>query len=387
MNRYYNVSIIPDSFQKKVSGIMRKLYRGLARGRTITVVLLLLFLVTPASSAKLKKVLILNFNNIEGNPDYNYLEGSITDAVSKMLRDLFAFKETHRRKVERVARDNFIFKNDYHTKTAAMNLGLLSRQDVVISGGYKVVRDRKSRGLAIVTKVRILDISRKKTLSDFTLKGPADNRLWDSVKKISERISREAEKILPNKEEWKRMGMEDEGESLPLLDNIKMGMAGGVFTYSGGWSKYFQAQQPLVGLNIRGNLPFLWDPLAAQLEIYYLRHTLKEGNDSYVQSIDLQGDTTNYLLGLFCMYEFPLFAEISLYPKLGGGYAYQATRVSGRTSDNFTNSFPFVGGGAMFSYRMNEAVNIALTAQTFIEIENGIYTYLHSLVLGIHFRI
>ena len=89
--------------------------------------------------AQLKRVLVLDFINADKLSQYSYLESSITDAVRKSLSAKFAYSETRRHNWEAIAEDNFLYKEDLHTKSAAMNLGLLSKQDVVIAGNFNVV--------------------------------------------------------------------------------------------------------------------------------------------------------------------------------------------------------------------------------------------------------
>lgn len=86
---------------------------------------------TSLQAEGLKKVLILDFINIEKNANFQYLETSITDSVTEMLRKRFAFTESDKDKTESVATENFLFRDDYYTKSTAMNLGLLTRQDIV----------------------------------------------------------------------------------------------------------------------------------------------------------------------------------------------------------------------------------------------------------------
>jgi hypothetical protein len=119
----------------------------------------------------LKKVLILDFINIEKNANFQYLETSITDAVTEMLKKRFAFAASDKGKVESVATDNFLYHDDYYTKSTAMNLGLLTQQDIVICGGFRIV---KKKGDRIVTQVRILDLQKKKAIAEFEVEGPAD---------------------------------------------------------------------------------------------------------------------------------------------------------------------------------------------------------------------
>jgi hypothetical protein len=352
-----------------------------------SIIILFLFAIsTNLYSAGLKKVLILDFNNIENNPNHEYLISSITDAVRKMLKDRFAFRETEREKWEKVADDNYIFKSDFYTKTAAINLGLLAMQDIVISGAYKVYSKKGQKGLIIETSVRIIDISEKKVISEFMIDGPADNRIWDSINMIAERISKEAQTILPNKEEWKRLGIEKEEESLPYITDVNFGIRVGGFLYHSGWSKYFEERQPTIGLILRGNTPFIWEYLAFEVDFYFMNHSLKEGERTRAQSLDLQGNTANYFLCLFVSSDVRIIWDLLLCPKIGGGYVLQVTTVTGEASDNFTNNFPFAGLGIELLYELNKFVDVSLTAQEFVEFEEKIRTYVSNVNLGLNLK-
>lgn len=123
---------MPGTVSNKSTGIYKM------KNILILLITIVLFLNSGLNSAGLKKVLVLDFVNIEQKPDFKYLEDSITDAVKNELARLFAFKETPRYVWEDVARANYLYRNDWNTKSVAMNLGLLSKQDVVIAGGYRV---------------------------------------------------------------------------------------------------------------------------------------------------------------------------------------------------------------------------------------------------------
>ncbi|RME91251.1 MAG: hypothetical protein D6767_05500 [Candidatus Hydrogenedentota bacterium] len=88
-------------------------------------------------SARIKRVLILDIKNIEENPNYNYLENSITDAIRNLLKKKFAFYEMPKEKWQSIAEENYVYPEDYYTRTSAMNVGLLTKQDIVIAGEFK----------------------------------------------------------------------------------------------------------------------------------------------------------------------------------------------------------------------------------------------------------
>lgn len=235
----------------------------------------------------LKKVLVLDIKNVDKNASYQYLEASLTDATLKLLKEKFAFRETDRKVWEGVAKKNYIHENDMHTYTAAMNLGLLTRQDIVIAGGYTVdlikvktaitekdktkkkksgvdfkdKKDKKKKALKKKKKskktsakkkkkksdskkdskkekkkpkkkfktsyslrmnimVRIYDIAKRKVIAEIKETSPVDARLFAAVDRIAKRIAEAAKKILPNKDEWQKLGIPIDQE--PLVHQINL---------------------------------------------------------------------------------------------------------------------------------------------------------------------
>jgi hypothetical protein len=157
----------------------------------------------PAHAAALKKVLVLDFKNILKKAEFNYLEGSITDAVRSKLKQKFAFQEIDRTNWLAKAEENFIIEEDLYTYSAAMNLGIAAKQDVVIYGGY-VVENKKNGEQELRARVRILDLGNKREISDFEIKNPIDASIFDAVEKIADRIVKEAAAVLPNKDDADR---------------------------------------------------------------------------------------------------------------------------------------------------------------------------------------
>ncbi|AFM11141.1 hypothetical protein [Turneriella parva] len=65
----------------------------------------------------LKKVMILDFKNLDKNPDYTYLEDSITEAVRNDLKAKFDFREMQRGDWHKLAEKNlFLWPEDNYTR-------------------------------------------------------------------------------------------------------------------------------------------------------------------------------------------------------------------------------------------------------------------------------
>lgn len=148
-----------------------------------------------------KKVLVMDFKNIEGDAAYDYLEPSITEAVTKELQERYVFELIPPTEWKALAKQNFFFADSFHTPTIGMQLGLLARQDVVIGGGF-TIKDN-----TFITKVHIIGVAQKKILKQFEVTGYTDSRIWTSVKNLAETIAKTAADVLPNEEEWSTLSL------------------------------------------------------------------------------------------------------------------------------------------------------------------------------------
>ena len=95
------------------------------------------------AAPSLKKVAVLELVNLDKNSNVEYLSGSMTDAMEEKLSGKFSYQKADKRELTRVAEENFLYKDDFATKSVALNLGLLTKQDVVIAGGFSVRKGGK----------------------------------------------------------------------------------------------------------------------------------------------------------------------------------------------------------------------------------------------------
>ncbi len=329
----------------------------------------------------LKKVLILDFINIDKKENYQYLEDSITESVTTLLKEKFAFKEMRKSKLNEIRKANYIYRDDYHTKSVSMNLGLLGKQDVVISGGYRIETD-KNRKAVIVTDVRIYDISKKNILTEFSMNGPADNRIFNSINEISKRIEKEVRPILPNKKDWEKKGMPE--DSLPFFENFTFSLRGGWGLYQMGYADRIEIRQPVLTAIIRANMPFIWERLALEANLTFLRHTPSKDKNAVIEQFTI--DIQNYIISGFFVLDLPLADDLFIHPKIGGGYVIQNIDITGSENKNYNNSFYAAGAGLDLSYRINTTISIVTGVQSLAEIENGEVTLLHSASGGISLK-
>ena len=144
------------------------------------------------------------------------------------MREKVAFEELAEEKWTLVAEQNFILRDDFHTKTAAMNLGILTNQDIVISGGFKSVNKKLAGGKiksGIHATAHLLDVNKKKTIATIELDLPADSELFTAVGQVADRMQAETRKVIPSKEDAVRSGLQ--AESAPFFSDFSLGLRGG----------------------------------------------------------------------------------------------------------------------------------------------------------------
>lgn len=191
--QWYAKSRSKSNFNQRFSS---KIYKSLS------FLFLMIFLSAPAYSITQRRVLIMDIKNVSGNPDYAYLEPSITEAIKKTLKKSFVFLDYPEKEWKALAKQNFFFEDSFNTATIGMQLGLLGRQDVVIGGGFTILGNR------IITKIHILGMADRKILKEFEVRGYADSRIWDSVQNIADQVAKVAKDVLPNKNEWNSISVQ-----------------------------------------------------------------------------------------------------------------------------------------------------------------------------------
>lgn len=172
---------------------------------------------TALQAAALRKVMILDFKNLDKNPDYSYLEDSITEAIRNDLKAKFDFKELPQKDWRNLAEKNyFLWPEENHSRGFALNLGLLARQDIAIGGYYQAIIEKKARrgakahDFVIRAHVFVLDIGKKKVVSEFDMIMPADASLFGAVEELAARVVKESKSVLPNKGEAGKQQFDDD---------------------------------------------------------------------------------------------------------------------------------------------------------------------------------
>lgn len=332
--------------------------------------------VEPATDSGLKKVLILDFKNVERDPNYQYLETSITDAIRDMLKEKFAYKDSNREEVLKFAESNMLFPEEFHTQSVAFQMGLLLKQDVVINGAFTIKKGQ------IVTEVKIFDIGKKKILKKFEVKGPASAELFTSVAKIAERIAEEAKAILPNKDEWQRTGA---SEDMGVVKLNQVALAGGFSVvplptaYSGTLDTTTTLRPSDFASSFAFSLGYSRNEIFKKI-FAYGNVGYQGGKKSFAVANNTQtinGSLAFYSLKIGIGYEIPLFQKFYLSPFLGGGYYLGnivldysnlptkpiAADGSEINEHKITVSAPIVSGGLKIGFQLNSTMRIETTGE------------------------
>jgi len=182
-------------------------------------------------SERLQRVMVLEVVNRTGDENLKYLEASISDAVREELKRKFAFNEIPVDTRNTLAAKNYIYPQDFDTETAAVNLGLLARQDIVVTGNFDsngVIAN--SRRIAV--NIRIISVTDKKILKTISRKATVDSSIFTTIQSIAAESAVEMEKILPNKDNFSRTS---------LVDNFYEGGLNQILLSFGASPSFFQS--------------------------------------------------------------------------------------------------------------------------------------------------
>jgi hypothetical protein len=329
---------------------------------------------------QLKKVAVLELVNLDKNPNVDYLSGSITDAMQEKLAAKFTFQKANKRELTRIAEENYLFKDDFATRSVALNLGLLAKQDVIIAGGFNV--SKAGKGEELLTTIRIYDIPNRKVVAEITEKSPIDNTIFESVDRITNRIVDAAKAVLPTKEEWQRG--KGKGVSGPWFNNwsLSLGAGGGIYALE--YADRIRAELPAMRLALNGNMPLIAEKATIHLAASYITDKPIPGKNPALEGLDVV--TTTLMPGLWLGYRWePGSWQIG--PRLGGGYALQSIKVTGLRNESLTNMMPFAGAGFDVGWRLSRNLDLALSLEGVAQTQAGKLTVLSMAYVGINLRL
>jgi len=174
-----------------------------------------------AAAQEPPKLIFLGYHSIDSGEvnNYGYLGPSLNEAILKEISARFAFRQLPDAAWQRLAADNNLYPTDYHTKSVAINLGLLSKQDVVVSGFFT------AKGNEISVETHIYDINQITEAKVIRSKMISNATLFKETDKMAKEIADQMATILPNKQDWQRRYAQIQTEALRLNS---IGFEGGV---------------------------------------------------------------------------------------------------------------------------------------------------------------
>ncbi len=334
----------------------------------------------PVSAQQLKKVAVLELVNLDKNANVDYLTGSMTEAMQEKLSGKFSYQKADKRELARIAEENYLYKDDFATKSVALNLGLLAKQDVVIAGGFSV--RKAGKGEELLTTIRIYDIPNKKVVAEIREKSPIDSTIFESVDKITDKIVDAARAVLPTKEEWQRGG--GRGVSGPWFNNWSLSFAAGGGIYALEYADRIRPELPAMRLALNGNMPLIAEKATIHLAASYVTEKPIAGKNPALEGLDVV--TTTVMPGLWLGYRWePGSWQIG--PRIGGGYALQSIKVTGLRNESLTNMMPFAGAALDFGFRLSRNLDLALSLEAVAQMQAGKTTALGMAFLGVNLRL
>lgn len=281
-------------------------------------------------AATLKKVLILDVVNIDKNQNYDYLVGSITDAFTAKLKENFAYSETPKESWQKAAvAGDLPFEDESYTRTYAMSLGIRMRQDIAISGSFRVIIANRQQ--VIKATLFLIDVKNKKVIDTIEKNMPLSGDLFGKVDELASELTEAAKKVLPGKDYFVKHEVEFEvgHPTLRIVTETYFLTLMGSKTFSETSSFLTPAQVPLLyGAGLRAQSQ-LWRKLEWYVQgiLFASFSPLKaEPSGTSIPQFLLAGNASGGL-----GYVVPLSKRLSLTPWLGGGIMF------GQTTLQFSN--------------------------------------------------
>jgi|GEM_PF-3236919 len=158
------------------------------------------------------KLLFLGYQQSPRSNDkkFGYVGPTLDEAILTELQKAFIFSTLPRSVWERTAADNHLYAPDFHTLSVAVNLGLITKQDIVVAGSFEVVDGK------ILVETSLYDGNKSVEAKRIKSSLPADARLFEGTEKAAKEIAAQAGSILPNKENWERRYAEIQTDALKL---------------------------------------------------------------------------------------------------------------------------------------------------------------------------
>jgi len=171
----------------------------------------MVFFSAAAAHARVPEFLFIPIENTGHNANYAYIGKSVTDELKKQVNEQFAVHEIPESGWRSIAKDNqFIYEDEYYTRTVALQLGIILKRDVVLSGGYSVEPSKRGETDTVIFNIYLQNIRERKIISHIKFTTPADATLFTKMNELRDKMIVELAKVLPNKKDAERVYYEDE---------------------------------------------------------------------------------------------------------------------------------------------------------------------------------
>lgn len=325
-----------------------------------------------------KNVLILDIQNLDQNPSYTYLEATITEAIRAKLKDNFTFNETPQKEWRGAAKENYyIDEREFYTKNFGMQIGLLTRQDVVFGGHFQAVAQKGKKGEVLELRLFVLDIGSKKVLAQISETWAIDATMFEAVDRLAVRVANDAKSVLPNKGDAAKTGAIAENFE-PTKNQISIVALAPLYAAPAAFNSTYSSETAL----------YVKDLLAFSAAAEFVRHdvvrpnfaafgraSLLMGSKTTQNALETKPITARYTGFGFVTgvaYKISLWRGLYALPGVGGGYQYgkinmdysalanAPTTLSGesKTSASLNASAPVLEGILRIGFMLNRSLSI-----------------------------
>jgi len=322
------------------------------------------------------KLVVLPFSNVDQDKTIEYLGLSISDAITTDLQKKFVFELIDNIEIEQYSIDNFFYVKEYYTKTSSIKLGLELKQDIIISGFYKVKNE------IITININIYSIKDKKVVTSFSKKGKINNSIFGTLAKIAEYTSQKVKTILPSKEDWEKKGFSFASNKV-FFDKPSLIVYGGAMIYHGGFNEFFEPQLPSLGIGFQIRMPVLSKRFFSRVDIELFRHLLDPKAGVPLNRISETTDVQNIKLSFELFYQFWDVKRFTFLTGIGGASVIKSSTISGTSNANALYAVPGVTWKLTSQYTMTSKSTIVLEYSGLAEIERTIFNFNQGLHLGI----
>jgi hypothetical protein len=164
-----------------------------------------------AHAAHVPAFLFIPVENAGRNPDYEYIGKSATKELNRLIGKNFAVREISERTWRALARENqFIYEDEYHTRSVALQLGLILKRDLVLSGSYLIEPSKDGGTDTVFFNVYLQRIKDRKMISHIKFRTPADASIFTRMNEFSSMVIAELSRVLPDKNEAEKKFYDEE---------------------------------------------------------------------------------------------------------------------------------------------------------------------------------